>query len=103
VRERFRREAQPLPHQYSAVLWATRRWYRNDPVMFREVDSVLRDLIKTFGLSARVVASLGGRFVYRALKKEVSRVADEPPTFYERSPELAAVRPVTTRAELQAA
>lgn len=103
VRERFQREARSLPHQYSAVLWATRHWYRNDPVMYREVDSVLRDLLKHFGLSARLVASLGGRYLYQALKKETRRQSSEPPTFYEKSPEMTHISPAAGRAIFQGA
>jgi len=93
VRNRFVREACTLPHQYSAVLWATRQWYPKGSPMYREADSVLRDLNKQFGWTSRVVASLGGRWVFRALKKELTRESGEPPTFYERSPEFATVRP----------
>lgn len=101
VRQRFEREARSLPHQYSAVLWATRHWYRKDPAMYREADSILRDLLSQFGLSARVAASLGGRFLYQALKKETRRESSEPPTFYERSPEMARISPAAGRAIFQ--
>jgi len=98
VRARFLREAGTLPHQYSAVLWATRKWYPKGSPIHREADSILRDLNKHFGFSSRLVASLGGRWVFRALKKEMTRESGEPPTFYERSPGLAAVRPSTANA-----
>jgi hypothetical protein len=71
--------------------------------MYREADSILRDLNKHFGLSSRLVASLGGRWVFRALKKEMTRVSGEPPTFYERSPDLTAVRPSAANAVAVAA
>ena len=103
VRARFQREGGTLPHQYSAVLWATRQWYPKGSPMHREADSILRDLNKNFGLSSRLVASLGGRWVFRALKKEMTRVSGEPPTFYERSPDLVAVRPSAANAMAVAA
>lgn len=103
VRARFKREAGVLPHQYAAVLWATRRWYPKNSAVYREADAILRDLIREFGFSSRLAASLGGRYVYRALKKEAGRETAEPPTFYERSPGLAAVRPVTVEPALLAA
>ena len=90
VRTRFQREGGTLPHQYSAVLWATRQWYPKGSPMYREADSILRDLNKHFGLSSKLAASLGGRWVFRALKKEMTRESGEPPTFYERSPHLPA-------------
>jgi len=98
VRARFQRESGTLPHQFSAVLWATRRWYPKGSPMYLEADSILRDLHRHFGISSRLAASLGGRWVFRALKKEVTRESGEPPTFYERSPELASVRPVAAGA-----
>ncbi len=89
VRTRFQREAKGLSKQYAAVLWATLRWYRENPEMRRKVQDVLRDLTKSFGLSSRLAASLGGRLVYRSLKKEARHPsALEPPTFYDRSPDL---------------
>ena len=103
VRARFQRESGTLPHQFSAVLWATRQWYPKGSPMYLEADSILRDLHKHFGISSRLAASLGGRWVFRALKKEVTRESGEPPTFYERSPELASVRPVATGAVAVAA
>jgi len=103
VRARFQRESGTLPHQFSAVLWATRQWYPKGSPMYIEADSILRDLHKHFGISSRLAASLGGRWVFRALKKEVTRESGEPPTFYERSPELASVRPVATGAVAVAA
>ncbi len=88
IRRRFRREGTPLKFQYAAVLWATRRWYRKDPVMHRKVDALLKELIKEFGPASKVAASVGGRIVYKKLKAEAacpSPDSAEPPTFYERS------------------
>jgi hypothetical protein len=88
IRRRFRREGAPLKFQYAAVLWATRRWYRKDPVMHRKVDALLKELIREFGPASKVAASVGGRIVYKKLKAEAacpSPESAEPPTFYERS------------------
>jgi hypothetical protein len=95
IRARFQREACTLPHQYSAVLWATRKWYPKGSPMYLEADSILRDLLSTFGLSARIVASIGGRWVFHNLKKEAKRPNPEPPTFYERSADLKVLSPKT--------
>ena len=87
IRRRFVREAKSLHLQYPAVLWATRRWYRNDPVMFKKVDTLLREVIREFGLGARLAAILGGRIVFRKLLAEAATPPSEspdPPTFYER-------------------
>jgi len=101
IRRRFQREARTLPIQYSAVLWATRHWYRKDPAMYREADAILKDLIRQFGPQARIAASLGGRFLYKSLKKETQNAGVEPPTFYERSPEMVRVNPAAGRAVFQ--
>lgn len=88
VRARFRREGQPLRLQYPAVLWATRRWYREDPVMRGKMDAILKDLTKEFGIPAKVAASIGGRILFRMLQAEAAKSPAkslEPPTFYERS------------------
>jgi len=89
VRRRFRREARPLRSDYPAVLWAMRRWYRSDAVMYRKVDALLGELVKEFGLRARVSAAAFGRVVYRRLLAEAyepSPESAEPPTFYDFSP-----------------
>lgn len=97
IRRRFAREAKSLRLQYPAVLWATRRWYLNDPLMFKKVDTLLREVIREFGLPARLAAILGGRIVLRKLRAEAAKSPSEspdPPTFYERySPQ-----PLTGRA-----
>ena len=93
VRRRFRREAASLRYQYPAVLWATRQWYKNDPAMRRKVDAILKDVIKEFGLASRLTASLGGRYVLSKLRAEASKpphAAEDPPTFYETGPAIAA-------------
>ncbi|MEI6033908.1 MAG: cobalamin-dependent protein [Verrucomicrobiae bacterium] len=87
IRSRFRREAEPLRIQYPAVLWATRHWYRKDPVMHKKVDAILQDFIREFGLTAKVAASIGGRIVFKKLCAEAAKPPGEslePPTLYER-------------------
>jgi hypothetical protein len=103
VRARFERESCTLPHQYAAVLWATRQWYPKNSPIWREADSILQDLFRQFGWTSRLAASLGGRWVFRALKKEVTRESGEPPTFYERSPELPRKSPQSAQKVLQPA
>ncbi|MEI6035374.1 MAG: cobalamin-dependent protein [Verrucomicrobiae bacterium] len=88
IRKRFRREGTSLRFQYAAVLWATRRWYRNDPAMYRKADALLKDLVKEFGPASKIAASLGGRIVLKKLRAEAAQPSPEsaePPTFYERS------------------
>ncbi len=86
VRRRFRREARPLRLEYPAVLWAMRRWYRKDAAMHRQVDRLLREVLREFGIPARLAASAFGRLVYKKLCREAVAAPGEnaePPTFYE--------------------
>jgi len=86
VRRRFHREGSTLRVQYAAALWATRRWYRKDPVMRAKVDKILKDLFRVFGPSSRLAASVGGRIIYKKLLAEAAKgpaATIEPPTFYE--------------------
>ena len=87
VRARFRRESQTLRGEYPAVLWAARKWYHDEPRMYQKIDALLRKILREFGLQARIVATLGGPMLFKKLKAEAMRAADdvvEPPTFYER-------------------
>jgi hypothetical protein len=86
VRRRFHREARPLRVEYPAVLWAMRRWYRSDAAMYRKVDRLLREVIREFGLQARLSASALGRVVFKRMMAEAGCPPGdvvEPPTFYE--------------------
>ena len=87
VRRRFRRESSTLRGESPAVLWAAREWYRSEPAMFQKIDALLREVIREFGLPARLVAWIGGPWLFRKLKAESQRSVDdvvEPPTFYEK-------------------
>jgi radical SAM superfamily enzyme YgiQ (UPF0313 family) len=83
IRRRFRREGKPLRLQYPAVVWATRHWFRKDPVLRAKADALLKDLIAEFGPAARVAASVGGRVLYKKMKSGKATENLEPPTFYE--------------------
>ncbi len=55
--------------------------------MFQKIDALLREVIREFGLPARLVAWIGGPWLFRKLKAESQRSVDdvvEPPTFYEK-------------------
>lgn len=88
VRRRFRQECRELPTTYAAALWAARRWFGNQPALRARIDQVLRGVYREFGLMARVVAPLAGRYIHRMLSREDQRLRTgwtyEPPTFYER-------------------
>jgi len=89
VRRRFAQEARALPTDLSALVAATKRYYRKVPAMRAKMSAILKDLYSAFGLKARLSAALGGHYLLRKIRKEEKRLARnwtyEPPTFYERN------------------
>ena len=101
VRARFRREAGRLRAEYAAAVWAVRRYFRNQPDLRSRADDVLRRMREEFGLRCRIFSSVGGRWLYRMVRREDKRLARgvtyEPPTFYELSPDFEDSRSLATR------
>ena len=89
IRRRFAWEARELGTTFSAVLWALRRYYRNNSVMCAKMDGILQDLYREFGLKSRFYAAVGGRYVLGKIRAEEKRLSEgwtyEPPTFYEKN------------------
>lgn len=87
IRKRYAQEASDLPTAQAGALWAARRWFADRPAIQKRIDTVLHDLFQTFGLKARLLAPLVGRFILHKLKAEDARLKRgwtyEPPTFYE--------------------
>ena len=87
LRERYAREARDLAVAYAGALWASRRWFKSNPVIRKKITAALRDIYIEFGFKSRLTAPLAGRFVYRKLRQEARRLREgrtyEPLTFYE--------------------
>lgn len=87
IRNRYAREARNLPVTYAGALWATRNWFRSDPVLSAKTSRILTDIHHEFGLKSRLVAPLLGRYLRFTLGREDRRLRRgwtyEPPTFYE--------------------
>jgi hypothetical protein len=87
IRARFRWEGRELATVYSGVLWAARQWFSDQPAVHARLDGVLRDIYRAFGLKARLVAPLAGRFLLHKLRQEARRLESgwtyEPPSFRE--------------------
>ncbi|MDC0935670.1 cobalamin-dependent protein [Pirellulales bacterium] len=87
VRARFAHEAANLPVRYAGVLWATRRYYRDDPRRVAQISGLLRELHAEFGMRSRLAAPIAGRYLYYLLKRQERMLQEgwtyEPPTFYE--------------------
>jgi radical SAM superfamily enzyme YgiQ (UPF0313 family) len=89
VRRRFDFEAEGLWSIFAGAVWATRRWFRDNPKVYAEMDELLGRIYREFGLKSRLVGPLIGRFLLRSLRREDRRLRAgrtyEPPTFYERN------------------
>ncbi|MCX6721179.1 MAG: cobalamin-dependent protein [Candidatus Staskawiczbacteria bacterium] len=89
VRRRFAMEARGLAARFSALVSASKRYYRKNPVMHAKMSALLRELHAEFGWKSRLASTFGGRWVLCQIRKEEKRLAEgfsyEPPTFYERN------------------
>ncbi len=89
IRRRFAFEAEGLWSISAGTVWAARKYFRENPVVFGKLDSLLKDLYAEFGLKTRLVAPLIGRYVLGKIRKEDKRLAEgwtyEPQTHYERN------------------
>jgi radical SAM superfamily enzyme YgiQ (UPF0313 family) len=99
IRKRFAREMEEMPVIYSGALWATLRWFKDNPIIVERMRDVLEEIYREFGLKSRLAAPVVGRWILYCLRKEQKRLGAgftyEPPTFYETS--ARAVRPSKTR------
>ena len=89
IRKRFAAEVEKMPTLYAGAIWATKRWYKADPVLTPRLTSLLEDIYHEFGLKARMAAPIFGKILLFFLAREKNRLsrdyAYEPPTFYETS------------------
>jgi len=89
IRKRFAKEKKKLLGFYAGALWATRRWFKDNPRIAQKMTDTLEDIYKEFGLKSRLAAPVLGGFIFHRLRKEEKRLADgytyEPPTFCETS------------------
>jgi len=107
IRDRYAWEARSLATIYSALVGATRRYYRNDPSLHDQMTELLSELHAEFGWKSRLASGLGGRWLLRRIRQEARRLAAgwtyEPQTFYERNaavtdrPEAALCQCLTAR------
>ncbi len=79
---------------YAGALWATRRWYRDNPAIKAKVSKVLTDLYRACGLKSRLAAPMVGRYLRHKMQSESRRLETgwtyEPPTFCETKQTVAA-------------
>ena len=74
---------------YSALVGASRRYYRKYPEMYKKITKLLSEIHREFGLRSRIYSSIGGWWLHRQVLREEKRLAEgwtyEPPTFYEKN------------------
>jgi len=107
IRDRYAWEARSLATIYSALVGATRLYYRHDPELHAPMSELLSELHAEFGWKSRLASALGGRWLRRRIRQEARRLAAgwtyEPQTFYERNaavtdrPEAALCQCLTAR------
>ena len=89
VRRRFAWEARELATTFSAATAGAKLYYRRNPAMRAKMAGLLKALHEEFGWKSRLMAPLGGPYVYWKLRREEKRLAAgqtyEPPTFYEKN------------------
>lgn len=87
--QRFRNEAAGLRRNLAGVLLATRRHYRDQPTIRKQLQETLHECYRAFGWTTRLRAWLVAPILQHRLKAEARRLARgwtyEPPTFYERN------------------
>ena len=89
IRRRYAIQVKNMPTINAGALWATRRWFRHQPIVNRKMTATLLDIYREFGIRSRLAAPIVGWFILHLLRKEDKRLAGEysyePPTFYETS------------------
>ena len=89
VRRRFQWEAKGLAKSLSALVGASRRYYKNNPELRAKMDRLLKELHAEFGLVSRFFSFVGSLYLSWTIRREEKRLNNggtyEPPTFYERN------------------
>jgi hypothetical protein len=96
LRARYAWEVAPLRTTYAGAVWAMQQYYRDTPHLFRKMKSLLSDIYREFGWTARLAAPVIGLYAYLRLLKEEQRLTKgwryEPTTFYEKNPAAQALQ-----------
>ncbi|QTA81458.1 B12-binding radical SAM domain-containing protein [Desulfonema limicola] len=89
IKDRFAWEVAPLRTSYAGAVWAMKKWYADDPIMLKKINTLLKDIYKEFGLKTRLAAPVIGIYLFSAMKREAARLAQgwtyEPRSFYEKN------------------
>jgi hypothetical protein len=103
VRARFAWECRQLP-MHAGVLWAAERWYGRGSAMGERIRAVREQVVRAFGLRARLSAAVLGPVLLAAMWREHRRLEGgrtyEPATFYEVNEAAARLGGIWRRASL---
>jgi len=102
IRARYKSEVSTIKTVYAAAIWAMRKWYRGKPAMEARLDGLLKIFYSEFGWSTRIVAAVVGRYLFRKMKAEETRLANgwryEPQTFFEKNAQALALERIREKA-----
>jgi hypothetical protein len=89
IRDRFHWDAAPLRSAYAGAVWAMKKWYRGNSPMSEKMDALLKDMYRTFGWKARILAPVIGRYALAKFTREEKRIkrgwSYEPCSFQEKN------------------
>ena len=89
IRNRYLIEVKPLRSMHAGAIWAMKKWYRDDKVLYPQLVELLEDIYATLGVQPRLIAPIAGRYIYWSMQREDRRLASgwtiEPKTFLEKN------------------
>ncbi len=89
IRNRYLTEVKPLRSMHAGAIWAMKKWYKDDKVLYPQLVELLEDIYATLGVQPRLIAPIAGRYIYWAMQREDRRLASgwtiEPKTFLEKN------------------
>ena len=102
IRARYEWDAAPLRTAYTGAVWAMKRWHRGNGPMEKKMESLLKDLCRTFGWKTRLLAPVIGLYALACLRREDRKLKEgwsyEPTTILGRNAAAIAVEKEGRRA-----
>lgn len=89
VRERIHWESRRLADIYPSIIWSLKHMNKNNETMYHKMNTLLTNIKDEFGIKAKTLSPIVGRWMTSKIKKEDRRLANgwtyEPKTFYEKN------------------
>jgi radical SAM superfamily enzyme YgiQ (UPF0313 family) len=100
IRRRILYDARGLSTTYSAMIAATRLYYRHNTAMHAKMSALLGEMHRVLGFKSRLASLIGGPFILYKIWREEARLAAgwkyEPKTFCEGNAAAVALHPELT-------